>query len=280
MINWYPGHMRKARRIIEDSIAAHDIVIEVLDARMPRASENPDVRFLRKHRPVVKVLAKSDLADPTVTTQWIRYYEGDPKVAALAISADKRNETKRKIPELCRKLVPNRTGKMVRAMVLGIPNVGKSTVINILAARKVANTGDKPAVTKGKQLIELDDMILSDTPGILWPRIDEEKTGMKLAFGGAINDTAIELEPVALYGAEFLLKKYPALVTARYKLEAVPESPDALLDEIGRRRGGLRAGGVIDRAKAATVFIHDFRSGAIGRISLELPPTPRRVTLK
>jgi ribosome biogenesis GTPase A len=265
--------MRKARRLIEESIAAHDVVIEVLDARMPRSSENPDVAAIRRHKPALKVLAKSDLADPTVTKKWLEHYESQPKVAALAIQKGKEGETRRRIPELCRKLCPNRAGKMVRAMVLGIPNVGKSTVINILAARKVANVGDKPAVTKGKQLIELDDMILSDTPGILWPRIDpEEKTGMKLAFGGAINDTAIDLEPVALFGAEFLLKKYPDAIKARYKLDVLPESADELIVEIGRRRGGLKPGGIVDREKAASVFIHDFRSGALGRISLELPP--------
>lgn len=272
MIQWYPGHMRKARRLIEESIAAHDVVIEVLDARMPRSSENPDVRALRRGRPCLKVLAKSDLADPAATKAWLAYFESDPKIAALAIQKGKEGETRRKIPELCRKLVPKREGKMVRAMVLGIPNVGKSTVINILAARKVANVGDKPAVTKGKQLIELDDMILSDTPGILWPRIDSEKTGNKLALGGAINDTAIELEPVALFGADFFLAKYPGQIKARYKLTELPESGDALLEEIGRKRGGLRPGGVADRGKAATVLIHDFRSGALGRISLELPP--------
>lgn len=285
MIQWYPGHMRKAVRLMEESIAAHDIVIEVLDARMPRASENPVVTQLRKHRACVKVLTKSDLADPKVTAQWIRYFEEhrserskehpEGHVAAIAISTDKRQEIRKKIPELCKKLVPHRSnaGRNVRAMVLGIPNVGKSTLINVIANRRAANVGDKPAVTKSQQYVELEDNFsLSDTPGILWPRIDDERAGLRLAFAGSIPDTAIDSEPVALFGAKFLLDHYPELVVARYKLSEVPPTADALIDEIGRRRGGLRAGGVIDRNKAADILIHDFRSGALGRISLELPP--------
>lgn len=285
MIQWYPGHMRKAVRVMEESIAAHDIVIEVLDARMPRASENPVVTQLRKHRACVKVLTKSDLADPKVTAEWIRYFEThrtekskehpEGHVAAIAVTTEKRAEMRKKIPELCRKLVPHRekAGRTVRAMVLGIPNVGKSTLINVLAGRRAANVGDKPAVTKSQQHVEVENTFtLSDTPGILWPRIDDERSGLRLAFGGAIPDTAIESEPVALFGAKFLLDHYASLVVARYKLTEVPESADALLNEIGRRRGGLRAGGVIDRDKAADILIHDFRSGALGRISLELPP--------
>jgi ribosome biogenesis GTPase A len=289
MIQWYPGHMRKAVRVMEESIAAHDVVIEVLDARMPRASENPVVRDLRKHRPCVKVLSKSDLADPVVTAQWIRWFEAhrserskehpNGNVAAIAITTESRQEIRRKIPELCRRLVPHRTqaNRTVRAMVLGIPNVGKSTLINVLAGRRAANVGDKPAITKSQQHVEVaDDFTLSDTPGILWPNINDERAGYRLAFAGAIPDTAIESEPVALFGAKFLLERYPSNAVARYKLDAVPESADALLDEIGRRRGALRAGGVIDRNKAADILLHDFRAGALGRISLETPPAERR----
>lgn len=285
MIQWYPGHMRKAVRIMEETLNAHDIVIEVIDARLPKASENPMVRELRKHRPCLKVLTKSDLADPAVTAHWVRYFEThrtekskqhpNGNVAALAVSTEKRAEIRRKIPELCKQLCPNRAkaNRTVRAMVMGIPNVGKSSLINVLAGSRKANVGDKPAVTKVQQLVELEDNFsLSDTPGILWPYIDNERAGLRLAFAGSVPPTAIESEPVALFGAKFLLETYPALILARYKLEELPANADVLLDEIGRRRGGLRAGGVIDRTKAADILLHDFRSGALGRISLETPP--------
>jgi ribosome biogenesis GTPase A len=271
--------MTKARKVIEESMAAHDVVIEVLDARMPRASENPLVDELRRTRPCLKVLSKSDLADPAVTTQWLRYFETarseKGKVIAIAITTEKRADTKRRVVDLCRKLGAHRAEKSrtVRAMVLGIPNVGKSTLINTLADRKVTKVGDKPAVTKAQQRVEIDnDIALSDNPGILWPRIDDPKAGLRLAFGGAIPDTAIELEPVALFGAEFVLQRYPEAIKARYKLKELPESAYMLLDEIGRKRGGLLPGGVVDRQKAADIFIHDYRTGALGRMSLELPP--------
>jgi ribosome biogenesis GTPase A len=276
-IQWYPGHMTKARKVIDESMAAHDVVIEVLDARMPRASENPLVEELRRQRPCLKVLAKSDLADPTITAQWLHYFQGREehgKVEAIAITTEKRADTKRRVIDLCTKLGAHRAEKnrTVRVMVLGIPNVGKSTLINTLATRRATKVGDKPAVTKAQQRIELEnDIALSDNPGILWPRIDNEKAGLRLAFGGAIPDTALELEPVALFGGQFLLERYPESLIARYKLKELPPNAHALIDEIGRKRGGLRPGGVIDRHKASEIFIHDFRTGALGRISLESP---------
>jgi ribosome biogenesis GTPase A len=284
-IQWFPGHMAKARRQIAESITVHDIVIEVLDARLPHASENPLITELRKHRPCVKVLTKSDLADAEVTEDWIRYFgqhrtetsKEHPAghVAALAITTERRQEARRKIPELCRRLLPHRTAKSrtLRAIVLGIPNVGKSTLFNMLAGRKAANVGDKPGVTKAQQLVELDDgIVLSDTPGMLWPRIDDDRAGLCLAFAGSIPDTAVELEQVAMFGAQLILDRYAKLAVKRYNLKETPATADALLDEIGRRRGGLRPGGAIDRHKASEILIHDFRSGALGRISLETPP--------
>jgi len=277
-IQWYPGHMTKARKVIDESMSLHDVVIEVIDARMPRASENPMVEELRRTRPCLKVLSKSDLADPAVTAKWLRYFETERteqgKVIAIAITTEKRADTKRRVIELCKKLGAHRAEKdrMVRVMVLGIPNVGKSTLINTLVSRKATIVGDKPAVTKQLQRVELDrNLSLTDNPGILWPRIDDAKAGLRLAFGGAIPDTAIESEPVALFGAKFLMETYPELLIARYKLKELPASADALIDEIGRKRGGLRPGGVIDRDKASDILIHDFRSGALGRISLESP---------
>lgn len=287
-IQWYPGHMVKARRLIEESMPSMDVVIEVLDARMPRASENPIVTVARRHKPCIKVLTKSDLADEETTKEWIRFFEdevhpspGDGlapgKVRAIAISTNKPNEAKAKIPALCKLLAlhPRGPGKTARVIIVGIPNVGKSTLINTLMDRKVAKTGDKPAVTKSQQQVVLKNgMTLSDNPGIMWPKVEDEDASLRLAFGGAIPDTAIEYETVAMWGARYLLEHYPSLLATRYKLKEVPETPTELLEEIGRRRGGLRAGGVIDMHKAADALIHDFRHGAIGRISLERPPEP------
>ncbi len=282
-IQWYPGHMTKARKAMAEAMPSQDVVIEVLDARMPLASENPVVTELRKQKPCIKVLSKSDLADPEVTRAWLAYFERrtepskerpEGKVLALAIRTDKPGEIKSRIPELCKRLAlhPSGPGKTVRAMIVGIPNVGKSTLINTLMERKVAKVGDEPAVTKSRQLVTLKNgMTIADTPGILWPKIEDSSASLRLALGGAIPDTAIDYESVALFGAKFLLERYPALLRTRYKITDLPETADALLMEIGRRRGGLRAGGTIDLHKAADILIHDVRSGVLGRITFEAP---------
>ena len=275
---WYPGHMAKARRAIAESMAIHDVVIEVLDARMPASSANPVITELRGRKPCIKVLSKSDLADPAVTAAWLRHFEtndaepGGP-VAALAVRTDRPAEMRSRIPELCQRLArPTRQRTSVRAMVVGIPNVGKSTLINTLMDRKVAKVGDEPAVTKARQQVILKSgMLLSDHPGILWPKIEEDAATLRLALGGALPDRALEYESVALFAAEFLQEHHPQRLLERYKLTAMPVGPEALLAEIGRRRGGLRSGGVVDLHKAADVLIHDFRSGALGRVSLEEP---------
>ncbi len=280
-IQWYPGHMTRARRAIAESMAKQDVVIEVLDARMPRASENPVVTELRGGKPCVKVLSKSDLADPAVTRAWLLHFEKvgavsrgpGGRVLAVAVTTARAPETRARIAEACAALArPTRGRKAARAMIVGIPNVGKSTLVNTLARRKVANVGDEPAVTKGEQVVVLEGgMTLSDNPGILWPKIEDERGALLLAFGGAIPDAALDYESVALFGAGVLLERYPALLARRYGLAALPGDADSLLVEIGRRRGCLRGGGVVDRHKAADVLIHDFRSGVLGPISLERP---------
>lgn len=281
-IQWYPGHMTKARREIAEAMPSQDVVIEVLDARLPGASENPVVTELRRHKPCIKALCKSDLADPKVTAEWLRYFESHRptaakgqsvgQVLAVALSTKKPNDVRAKIPAMCRELAPGRAGKNVRAIVVGIPNVGKSTLINTLMERKVANVGDEPAVTKSQQKVLLKNgILLFDNPGILWPKIEDQRAAARCALAGAIPDSAIDYETVAMFGAEFFLATYPDAVLARYKLKELPDSPQALLTEIAKRRGGLRAGGVVDIHKAADILIHDFRSGALGRITLDAP---------
>jgi len=271
-VNWYPGHMHKARKKIKEVMPEIDIVIEVMDARIPYSSENPLVSELRQNKPCIKILNKTDLADPEVTKAWQSHFEQEHGVKAIGTTSEQRGQI-RKLPELIRKLVPNRTAvKPIRAMIMGIPNVGKSTIINILAGKNIAKVGNEPAVTKRQQNIDLGNgIILYDSPGFLWPKIHDENSGYRLAVSGAIKNTAIQFEDIAMYAADYLLVKYPDLLTTRYKLKLLPESDEHLLEEIGRKRGGLRAGGIIDMHKASEVLLHDYRSGALGRISLETP---------
>ncbi|WP_432473389.1 ribosome biogenesis GTPase YlqF [Amphritea sp. HPY] len=270
-INWFPGHMHKARKEIAKVMDEIDVVIEVLDARLPYSSENPMVSQLRKGTPVIKLLNKSDLADAVRTQEWIEYYNSLPDTLALTIDYSQKKLIK-SIPELCKKLVPSRSnhGRPVRAMIMGIPNVGKSTMINALLGKRIAKVGNEPAVTKGQKRFTLKNgMALSDTPGILWPKIEDKDSGYRLAASGAIKDTAIEYEDVALYAAGFLLNDYPDLLQQRYKFKELPETADQLLEEIGRKRGGLRPGGVIDLHKASEILLNELRGGQIGLITYE-----------
>lgn len=273
-IQWYPGHMTKARRLLGEMMPSQDVVIEVLDARMPAASANPVVAELRRAKPCVKVLSKSDLADPAVTEAWLAHFQGDPTVLAIATSLARAGEARSRIPALCERLSRRERGadKPLRAVIVGIPNVGKSSLINTLMGRDVAAVSDKPAVTKEIQLVTLPNgMLLSDNPGLLWPKIQDDDATLRLALGGAIPDTAIEYQGVGLFAAAYLLERYPALVVARYKLKETPASAGELLEQIGRRRGCLRSGGTIDLYKAADILVHEFRAGTLGRISLESP---------
>ncbi|GIU27048.1 ribosome biogenesis GTPase YlqF [Shewanella schlegeliana] len=272
-IQWYPGHMHKARKEIEEVMPQVDLVIEVLDARIPYSSENPMVQTLRGDKPCIKLLNKSDLADPETTQQWIEYLEQEQGVKAMAITTLQASQVK-KIPDLCRKFVPSRDKieKDIRTMIMGIPNVGKSTIINTLAGRMIAKTGNEPAVTKTQQRINLrNGIVLSDTPGILWPKVDNEKSSYRLAVTGAIKDTAMEYEDVAMFAAEYFLQAYPEAIAERYKIKQMPDTDIELLEAIGRNRGALRPGGRIDLHKASEVLLHDFRAGRIGQLSLETP---------
>lgn len=275
-IQWYPGHMTKARRVLGEMMPSQDVVIEVLDARMPAASANPVVAELRGNKPCVKVLSKSNLADPEVTEAWLSYFQSDPTVLAIATSLTRMGDARARIPAMCERLSQRERGadKALRAVITGIPNVGKSSLINTLLGRPVAAVSDKPAVTKETQLVTLPSgMQLTDNPGLLWPKIQDDDATMRLALGGAIPDTAIEYQAVGLFAGQYFLARYPSLVVARYKLKEAPPSAGALLEEIGRRRGCLRAGGTIDLYKAADILVHEFRAGTLGRISLESPPS-------
>ncbi|USD68197.1 ribosome biogenesis GTPase YlqF [Vibrio sp. SCSIO 43136] len=272
-IQWFPGHMHKARKEIEEAVPTIDVIIEVLDARIPFSSENPMISQIRGDKPVVKVLNKRDLADPEMTQVWIDHLEKESNVKAMAITTTNQNEVN-KILELCRKLAPHREeiGKNIRTMIMGIPNVGKSTIINTLAGRTIAQTGNQPAVTRRQQRINLQNgIVLSDTPGILWPKVENPHSGFRLAATGAVKDTAMEYDEVAFYTVEYLAKAYPEKLKERYQIEELPESDLELMEAIGSKRGALRAGGRVDLHKASEILLHELRNGTLGRITLEHP---------
>ncbi|KDE39381.1 50S ribosomal subunit maturation GTPase RbgA [Nitrincola lacisaponensis] len=270
-INWFPGHMHKARKEIAEVMGEIDLVIEVLDARLPRSSENPLVNQLRKGKAVLKILNKQDLADPAVTQVWLDHFNQQEGMQAIALDQSQQKLIKR-LPEICKQMVPGRAqaGRPVRAMIMGIPNVGKSTLLNAILGRKLAKVGNEPAVTRQQKKYTVQKgLALSDTPGILWPKIEDPDSGYRLAVSGAIKDTAIEHELVAGYAARFMLQRYGERLQERYRLESLPELGDELLDAIGRKRGCLRPGGVVDRHKASEILINEMRSGKLGRISFE-----------
>ncbi len=285
-VQWYPGHMNKARRIIKDTMSEVDLVIEVMDARIPFSSENPMVAELRQHRPCIKILNKSDLADPEITKQWLTHFDKQQGVKAQALSVLDKSRTKN-LPSLCRKLLPDRgtAVKSIRVMIMGIPNVGKSTLINTLAGKTLAKVGDEPAVTKvvssaQHRILLPGNIALSDTPGILWPKIENENSSYRLAITGAIKNTAFDFEDIALFAADYLIDAYSERVVERYRLKQKPESGVHLLEEIGRRRGFLRAGGIIDMQRASEVLIHEIRSGVLGALSFETPEMIAEETVK
>lgn len=274
-VQWFPGHMHKAQKEIKAAMSQIDLVIEVMDARIPFSSENPLVKKLRGPRPCIKVLNKSDLADSKVTKAWLRHFEDEQGVKAQTMIAKVLPQV-RKLIGLCRQLFPDRDPKIkpIRAMILGIPNSGKSTLINTLAGKSIAKVGDEPAITRHQQRINLGNgVFLNDTPGILWPKFENKKSGYRLAMIGSVKNTAIDIEAVALFAADFLLASYPEALMKRYKLKALPENDLALLEEIGRKRGCLQPGGIVDLHKASDILLLDFRTGALGRLSLETPST-------
>jgi len=281
-VKWFPGHMATARKKVVETMAKIDVVIEVLDARLPGASSNPMIEQMRLHRqrPCLKVLNKSDLADADVTAAWVRHLGGEKSVKAVALSSKKAAEVAR-IPALAASLVPHRGGplKPVRMLVMGVPNVGKSTLINALLKRKVAKTGDEPAITRHQSRWDLgDNMELTDTPGLMWPTIRHESDGLMLAASHVIGENAFISEEVATFLAEVLLARYPALVAARYGCKPGSLDGPGLVEAIARQRGYLLKGGRVDYEKAGNALVHDYRTGTLGRISLETPATRAAMT--
>jgi ribosome biogenesis GTPase A len=276
-IQWFPGHMTSARRKAAETMEFTDVVIEVLDARAPEASCNPIIQELRLHRqrPCLKILNKSDLADPIATQAWLNFYNQQAGVKAVALSCKSATDAA-KVPKLCQPLAPHRDNnhKPLRMMIMGIPNVGKSTLMNMLLKRRVANVGDEPAVTKSQQSHSINDhMTLTDSPGLMWPKIEHDSDGLMLAAIHAIGRNAVFEEEVAEFLGGVLLHRYPELLTARFGFSVQGLDGIGLLEAIAKKRGCLIKGknGGMDLEKAAMIFLTELRSGKLGRISLETP---------
>ena len=278
-INWYPGHMAKTKKQIIEDLKLIDIVVEILDARMPLASVNPDIQNYIKDKKKIIILNKSDLADENITNEWIKYYKSKG-INAIAIEAN----NGKGIPKVidCIKseyksiqdkyIKKGRIGKAIRIMVLGIPNVGKSTFINKLAKRNTAKVGNKPGVTKQKQWIKIDNNIeLMDTPGMLWPRLDDQELAMHLAFVGTIGENSIDNEEIAYYLIEYLKNTYPNKLKERYNVELDAKETMDIINEIAKKRGAIISGGNINMQKVSDIILNEFRSGKLGRITIELP---------
>ncbi len=277
-IQWFPGHMHLTRKAIAERVKGIDVVIEMLDARLPGSSANPLLAELTSGKPTLKVLNKQDLADPGRTARWLAHYQAQPRTRAIALDAGV-SAPARAIVSACFELAPGRGGmaKPLRVLICGVPNVGKSTLINTLMGKRAAKTGDEAGVTRQEQRIALaDDVYLYDTPGVLWPRIVVPESGSNLAASGAVGRNAYDDQEVALELLGRLKVAYPDLLEARYRLDLGPAAiaashDDELLEAIGRKRGALAVGGVVNAQKAAELVIADFRSGALGRITLETP---------
>jgi len=276
-IQWFPGHMNAARKEAAKTMEVIDVIVEVLDARIPEASCNPLIEELRlaRQRPSLKVLNKTDLADPVITQAWLGLYNQQPGVSAVALSCSHAGDAA-KVPQLCQPLAPHRnsSAKPLRMLIMGIPNVGKSTLMNTLLKRRIARVGDEPAVTKVQQRHKLNDhMAITDSPGLLWGTIKDHHVGLLLATINAVGHTVVDDEAVAEFLATILLARYPARLTARYGFAVDGLTSASAIDAIARKRGCLltRSGGGLDRNKAARILLSDYRNGTLGRTSLETP---------
>ncbi|WDH76985.1 ribosome biogenesis GTPase YlqF [Exiguobacterium marinum] len=278
-IQWFPGHMAKARRQVTEKLKLIDVVIELVDARVPQSSRNPMVDEITAGKPRLIVLNKSDMADPVVTDAWLRALKRDD-VEVVAVDA-KHSKGLKQLITGAQKLMKEKHDRMrekgrnpgpIRALIIGIPNVGKSTLINRLAGRNIAITGDRPGVTKRQQWIKMKggEMELLDTPGILWPKFEDQQVGYRLAATGAIKDEILNLDDIALYTVRELQARYPEQLKERFKIETLPDDPVELLEMIGKKRG-LLSGGYVDFEKTSELLLNELRHEKIGRVSLETP---------
>lgn len=278
-INWFPGHMKKTERQIEEDIKLVDIVYELLDARIPFSSKNPDIDRLTESKPKIVLLNKSDLADSEATKQWVAYYKSKqqtiiPVCAQTGVGLKQLKQLTQHIlaEKIARQKEKGIVGKGVKALIVGVPNVGKSSFINKISGKSSTKTGDRPGVTKGKQWITVDASLqLLDTPGILWPKFDDETTAFHLAFTGAIKDEILDVEELGVVLCGFLRDNYPDSLRTRYKLVDLSLDNYELLQSIGKKRGCIISGGEIDTRKAAILLLDEFRGGKLGAITLELP---------
>ncbi len=279
-IQWYPGHMTKTRRMMQENIGLVDIVIELLDARIPFSSKNPEIDELAKNKHRIVILNKVDLADDKKTNLWIKYFE-EQNCKVILVDSIKGKGIK-DITEVSKELMKEKVERLkqrgrlfvpTRAMIVGIPNVGKSTLINKFVGKSLAKTGDKPGVTRGKQWIKIKkDFELLDTPGILWPKFEDQTVGLKLAFTGAVNDDILDTYTLALNLIDNLRKIYPNSLKERYKIDFNEEDKsDKILENIGISRSFKTKGGEIDLNRVSYILIDEFRGGKLGKITLEQP---------
>ncbi|HEX7066255.1 MAG TPA: ribosome biogenesis GTPase YlqF [Bacillales bacterium] len=279
-IQWFPGHMAKTKREVKEKIKKIDVVLELVDARIPNSSRNPMVDEMVADKPRLLLLNKADMADSAVTEEWQRHFQSQGVEEILTLNSQTGQGTERIIPA-AERLMQEKHEKMrakgmnpraIRALILGIPNVGKSTLINRLAGKRTAKVGDRPGITRQQQWIKVKGKLeLLDTPGILWPKFEDQTTGMRLAATGAIKDELFESQDVALFVLRLLKKRYPEELKARYQLEEIPDDDLELFDKIGRKRGCIIRGGEIDYEKAGALILRDLQTGKTGNLSLETP---------
>jgi len=278
-IQWFPGHMAKARREVTEKLKLIDIVYELVDARIPLSSRNPMIDEIISNKPRIVLLNKADMADEKITKSWLEYFQNQ-NIEAIAIDAQKGTGLK-KITDLSKQLLQEKFNKMkqkgikpraIRALIVGIPNVGKSTLINRLAKRNIAKTGDRPGITKAQSWIKVGkELELLDTPGILWPKFEDQEIGLKLATTGAIKDEILNLQDVAVFALQYLIEHYPDRLKERYQFDSFSENIVDIFDHIGKKRGCLMSGGFIDYDKTAELIIRELRTLKLGRITFEKP---------